>query len=134
MPDTSQALTHNGTRGWREPPGPSSCADLRLIARALEKEWGVTPEERQRCRAEAMKVFDLPHATTFHKLAAIKVMALIDGIDAKREATEVRAATPPQTINIFGDVSQYAGVFGEQAPPIDPPVELPARPIDPPQP
>jgi hypothetical protein len=84
-----------------------------MMAVALAKGWNVSTEQKAKCLRVAELIIDDKHATHFHKLAAIKVMALVDGIDAKREATEVRAATPPTTINIFGDVSAYAGVFGE---------------------
>jgi hypothetical protein len=87
-----------------------------MMAVALAKGWNVSPEQKAKCLRVAELIIDDQHATHFHKLAAIKVMALVDGIDAKREATAVREANPPQTINIFGDVSAYAGVFGEPVP------------------
>jgi hypothetical protein len=119
MPIPPDAIAISGTRGWRRPPGPGSCADLRLTERAIRNGWNVTDEERIKCKAIAMAVLDDPQATTYHKLTAVKVIALVDGIDAKREATAVREANPPTQINVFGDIQAYAEVFKNDTPQVE---------------
>jgi hypothetical protein len=117
--DTSRMVRDYGVRGRHgtsDATGLAPCTELRLTARALSKGWNVSPALRKRCLEVAEEVLNDAGATYYHKLTAIKVVALVDAIDAKREATAVRESQPPpQQINIFGDVSAYAGVFGEPA-------------------
>ena len=62
-------------------------------------------------------------------IAAGRLLALADSLNVKREANAVREATPATQINIFGDVSAYAGVFGESAPnPNENAIVAPAKP------
>ena len=110
--------------------GLTATAELRLAERALKEHWPITNEIREDVVRRAQEVLARDDASVGQIVAAGRLLALADSLNVKRETNAVREATPATTINIFGDVSQYAGVFGEPSPDATP-IELNGAPAAP---
>jgi hypothetical protein len=98
----------NGVRG--EPELDTSPTSLRCSIRAALEEWPITPQVRQRCVQEALKVLDDPRATTYHRLLALKVLGLYDTINVRREASAraERSASTAQQASVLKALSWHS--------------------------
>ncbi len=82
-----------GARSYVTPPIPSALAPLSGLvdARTAEKRWGLTPELRRRVVACASSLLDSDNGR--ERVAAMRTLAMLDAIDAKRERTDSQAST-----------------------------------------
>src|SRR5262249_31179153 len=78
----------DGERGHNVLVG--SVSDLRLVAGGMSQLWPISPEMRRKCLERAMRVVEDDEASTYHVLAAVKVIALADCLNARRERNTVQ--------------------------------------------
>jgi hypothetical protein len=92
FPDGAKGATPPAGGALEPLPGsrylhPKGAAELRTFGRALRQGWHVTNDERAKGKRAVLAVLDDPRATLYHLLTAVKVLALLDSIDARRERT-----------------------------------------------
>jgi hypothetical protein len=67
--------------------------ETRLAARALSEGWPLSAEMRQRCVEEAFAILDDKTSTKYHKLGALRVIALWSRENAYLRRTQTLADT-----------------------------------------
>jgi hypothetical protein len=92
VPGQGQSVTP-GPRSYVTPPIPSAIAPLSALAdaRTAQRRWGLTDDLRRRVVACASEL--LGSANARERVAAMRTLAFLDNIDAKRERNDQQAAT-----------------------------------------
>ena len=72
--------------------------NMALLARAVRERWPITEDIRQAAVNQMLVVLLKKETDTRNKIAATKVLAAMDSINARREATEARADAPSITV------------------------------------
>jgi len=115
-------------------------SDIRLIARAIRKEWPISPSVRELVVVRLADIVDEAEEDK-DKIGAARALIAADGLNLKREQPEPPAATAVQvnvntgdgaTVNVQGILDDYRDVVaGSGVPAIASPAQRPGEQVHP---